>query len=125
MEGDRKVWPAATVRVGEEKMEGRVLGFIGRNGITRMRIAAADRICESVEDPSLWSCFMGERFLGYISDDDLTVNRDLLSKKVMRMREEAEEAENDFERPWSRREVWAMVLGAAALGFLAATVGRW
>lgn len=124
----RKLWPAATVKVGNEELEGRIVGVFDYAGVfTRKLIANADSIRPLAGMAGQYQLLRDGDVLGVVSDADLANNADLVARHVREEREaragEIVWQENESER-YTLREVLVMLLGAVILGFLACWIGR-
>jgi hypothetical protein len=115
MAGNGRVWPAAIVRVGNETMHGKVLRMMRTGEAARMKIERATRITPSDEIEEQWCCWAGDDFLGYVDDEDLENNADLLVAKIRTWRSPGAAGASDTRRGYSRSEVGLMVLAVGLL----------
>lgn len=120
--GENRVWPAATVRVGDDVLLGKVLAMVGDGSVQRKLIAAADHLIPAEDFPGMWVCRNeAGRDLGLVTDEAVHANTDLLLALARRKRSGELGPEPDR---YTRGQLWALAAGTLILAAAAYFFGR-
>lgn len=104
----------AIIRNGDELMIGRVRAIVLAGDWHRSQIAAADAIEADEEREGLWRIYYRGNHIGYVDDEILARNADLVAQKQWKLNRDPE-----IEGHYSPRELFFMLVGAIILGVLA------